>query len=109
MVAAAFIFRFASLFIITFLVDVWQVQAIIALYLLFIAINHTGLEIAAFVIVGWVGVKLAVLTLSHPDVGVISYEFAHSLEWKLIFYGVLIAIAIAGWFLSNGKTKSSKE
>ncbi|WP_339264341.1 TerC family protein [Solibacillus sp. FSL W7-1472] len=198
--AGAFIFRFASLFIITFLVDVWQVQAIGALYLLFIAINHIvrklyfknkgpkkekeqkksgfwgtvikveladiafavdsilaavalamtlpntnlpqiggldggkflvifaggligliimrfaanffvklleskpGLEIAAFVIVGWVGVKLAVLTLSHPDVGVISYEFAHSLEWKLIFYGVLIAIALAGWFLSNRKT-----
>ena len=38
--AGAFIFRFASLFIITFLVDVWQVQAIGALYLLFIAINH---------------------------------------------------------------------
>ncbi|CAM5221124.1 YkoY family integral membrane protein OS=Ureibacillus acetophenoni OX=614649 GN=SAMN05877842_113123 PE=3 SV=1 [Ureibacillus acetophenoni] len=30
----------ASLFIISFLVDVWQIQAIGALYLLFIAINH---------------------------------------------------------------------
>lgn len=196
--AGAFIFRFASLFIITFLVDVWQVQAIGALYLLFIAINHIvrklyfknkgnvkekehkksgfwgtvikveladiafavdsilaavalamtlpntnlppiggmdggkflvifaggligliimrfaanyfvkllaskpGLEIAAFAIVGWVGVKLAVLTLGHPDVGIISYEFAHSLQWKLIFYTVLIGIALAGWFLSKG-------
>jgi YkoY family integral membrane protein len=196
--AGAFIFRFASLFIITFLVDVWQVQAIGALYLLFIAINHIvrklyfknkgnvkekenkksgfwgtvikveladiafavdsilaavalamtlpntnlppiggmdggkflvifaggligliimrfaanyfvkllaskpGLEIAAFAIVGWVGVKLAVLTLGHPDVGIISYDFAHSLQWKLIFYTVLIGIALAGWFLSKG-------
>src|SRR3954469_23442386 len=36
----AFVFRFASLFVISFLVDVWQVQAIGALYLLFIAANH---------------------------------------------------------------------
>ncbi|MEH7387687.1 TerC family protein [Bacillus sp. JJ1521] len=194
----AFVFRFGSLFIISFLVDVWQVQAIGALYLLFIAINHIlrklvlknkklkkskkdekksgfwgtvfkveladiafavdsilaavalamtlpntnipniggmdggkflvifaggligliimrfaanffvkllhakpGLEIAAFAIVGWVGVKLAVLTLGHPDVGIISYEFAHSIEWKLIFYSVLIVIAATAWFLTK--------
>jgi len=199
--AAAFVFRFVSLFIISFLVDVWQVQAIGALYLLFIAINHIvrkvvfkekekeekpdenkkksgfwmtvlkvevadiafavdsilaavalamtlpntdlpsiggmdggkflvvfaggligviimrfaanlfvnllhkrpGLEIAAFTIVGWVGVKLAVLTLAHPDVGVIPYEFAHSTMWKLTFYIVLIGIAAIGWFLSKEK------
>lgn len=198
--AGAFVFRFGSLFIISFLVDVWQVQAIGALYLLFIAINHIarklyfsnkgekkaekekkkagfwgtvfkveladiafavdsilaavalamtlpntnlpaiggmdggkflvifaggligliimrfaanyfvkllhakpGLEIAAFAIVGWVGVKLAVLTMGHPDVGIISYDFAHSTTWKLIFYTVLIAIALAGWFLTKDK------
>ncbi|MEK9198286.1 TerC family protein [Lysinibacillus halotolerans] len=198
--AGAFIFRFASLFIISFLVDVWQIQALGALYLLFIAINHIvrkiffkkkeeeteekekkksgfwgtvikveladiafaidsilaavalamtlpnttlpqiggmdggkflvifiggfigliimrfaanlfvkllhsrpGLEIAAFAIVGWVGVKLAVLTLGHPEIGVISHDFAHSTEWKLIFYAVLISIAVAGWFLSKDK------
>lgn len=196
--AGAFVFRFASLFVISFLVDVWQVQAIGALYLLFIAINHiarklyfnkhridkdgkekkksgfwmtvfkveladiafavdsilaavalamvlpntnlpkiggmdggkflvifTGgligliimrfaanyfvkllhsrpnLEIAAFAIVGWVGVKLAVLTLAHPDIHVIPHDFAHSTTWKLIFYAVLITIALAGWFLSK--------
>ncbi len=199
--AGAFVFRFVSLFVISFLVDVWQVQAIGALYLLFIAINHIvrkvvlkekekevkpedkkkksgfwmtvlkvevadiafavdsilaavalamtlpnttlptiggmdggkflvvfaggligviimryaanlfvnllharpGLEIAAFTIVGWVGVKLAVLTLAHPDVGIIPYEFAHSKMWKLTFYIVLIGIATIGWFLSKDK------
>ncbi len=198
--AGAFIFRLTSLFIISFLVDVWQVQALGALYLLFIALNHIvrklffpkkkehppetimkgsrfwptvlkveladiafaidsilaavalamtlpntnlpqiggmdggkflvvftggfigliimrfaanlfvkllhsrpGLEIAAFVIVGWVGVKLIVLTLGHPDIGVLSSGFAHSTEWKLFFYTVLIGIAIAGWFLSKDK------
>ena len=38
--AGAFVFRFGSLFIISFLIDVWQIQAIGALYLLFISINH---------------------------------------------------------------------
>ncbi|WP_010267881.1 TerC family protein [Paenibacillus senegalensis] len=201
--AGAFIFRLLSLFAISFLVGVWQVQAIGALYLLFIAINHIvrkvvahkstprvkaakavanktkepgfwatvlkveladiafavdsilaavalavvlpetplphiggmdgghfiviflggfigliimrfaanlfvnllhkkpGLEIAAFVIVGWVGVKLAVYTLSHPSLGFIPESFAHSTAWKLTFYLVLVVIALAGWFLSK--------
>ncbi|WP_423409796.1 TerC family protein [Heyndrickxia sp. MSNUG] len=202
--AGAFVFRFASLFLISFLVDVWQVQAIGAFYLLFMSVNHIlrktifkkmeqseekpvkgkakksgfwmtvlkvevadiafavdsilaavalavvlpetplpeiggmdggqflvifaggmigliimrfaanmfvtllekrpGLEIAAFGIVGWVGVKLAVLTLAHPAIGVLSGSFAHSTEWKLTFYAVLVAIAAAGWFLSKEKT-----
>ncbi|KIY20984.1 MULTISPECIES: TerC family protein [Mesobacillus] len=197
--AGAFVFRFASLFIISFLVDVWQVQAIGAIYLLFIAINHIvrklyfkkvtdgdraetkksgfwatvwkveladiafavdsilaavalamtlpntnlpaiggmdggkflvvfaggiiglvimrfaanlfvkllqsrpSLEIAAFAIVGWVGVKLTVLTLGHPDIGILPYDFAHSVQWKLFFYTVLVGIAAAGWFLAKGK------
>ncbi|UII55424.1 TerC family protein [Cytobacillus spongiae] len=202
--AGAFFFRFGSLFIISFLVDVWQVQAIGALYLLFISITHIvkkfilrkgenkktgdekqgsgfwitvlkveladlafavdailaavafavalpetdlpniggldggqfsvilaggiiglvimrfaanffvgilhkkpGLETAAFLIVGWVGVKLAVYTLSHPDLAYLSKDFAKSIEWKLTFWSVLILIAILGWFLS--KEKPSEE
>lgn len=191
----AFILRFGSLFIISFLVDVWQIQAIGALYLIFLSIKHLydkatlnehdvkkkesksgfwmtvlkveiadlafavdsilaavalavtlpatglfeigsldggqfivifaggmigviimrfaanlfvellqkrpGLEMAAFVIVGWVGVKLAILTLAHPDVAIISESFVHSTTWKLIFYIGLVSIALAGWFLSN--------
>ncbi|GAE92580.1 TerC-like integral membrane protein [Gracilibacillus boraciitolerans JCM 21714] len=38
--AGAFVLRFGSLFVISFLVDVWQVQAIGAAYLLFISIKH---------------------------------------------------------------------
>jgi YkoY family integral membrane protein len=202
--AGAFVFRFASLFVISYLVDVWQIQAIGAVYLLFIALNHIfrkvvvkkqeakveapekkkagfwttvikveladiafaidsilaavalavalpnttlpqiggldggkfvviflggliglvimrfaanffvkllherpGLEVAAFIIVGWVGVKLAVLTLGHPDVHLISHEFAHSTAWKLTFYIVLVAIAAACWFLSGKKKEAS--
>ncbi|RFU68958.1 hypothetical protein D0469_10750 [Peribacillus saganii] len=199
--AGAFVFRFASLFAISFLVDVWQVQAIGALYLLFIAFNHIfrkviikkgdekskdkkekkqsgfwatvfkveladiafavdsilaavalavalpntdlpniggldggkflvifaggfigllimrfaanyfvkllhtrpGLEIAAFMIVGWVGVKLSVYTLSHPELAVLPEGFASSFGWKATFYTVLILIALGGWFLSKEK------
>lgn len=206
--AGAFVFRFASLFAISFLVDVWQVQAIGALYLLFIACNHIfrklivkkaehsadeksgkerkksgfwftvlkveladiafaidsilaavalavalpkttlpqiggmdgghfiviflggfigliimrfaanlfvkllesrpALEIAAFFIVGWVGVKLAVHTLSHPSLNVIPHEFAESTGWKLTFYAVLLLIAVCGWLLSGRKGKENE-
>ncbi|RBW68797.1 TerC family protein [Bacillus taeanensis] len=205
--AGAFVFRFTSLFAISFLVDVWQVQAIGALYLLFIAINHIvrkkllnkgkeeiitkkkkagfwgtvfkveladiafavdsilaavalavtlpntnlpqiggldggkflvifaggligliimrfaanffvkllhskpGLEIAAFLIVGWVGVKLSVYTLSHPALAVLPEGFAKSPAWKITFYAVLILIALGGWFLSkeNKETSTSEK
>jgi YkoY family integral membrane protein len=36
----AFVFRFAAIFLISFLFDVWQVQAIGAAYLIFIALKH---------------------------------------------------------------------
>jgi YkoY family integral membrane protein len=194
--AGAFILRFGALFLLSFLVNVWQVQAIGALYLLYISINHilkkfvlkksehkkkvkkesgfwgtvlkveladlafavdsilaavalavtlpatnlpviggldggqffvilTGgiigivimrfaatyfvkllkkkpnLETAAFVIVGWVGVKLSLYTLAHPEIAVVSKHFIESVIWKLIFWIVLAGIAIGGWFLSK--------
>lgn len=204
--AGAFVFRFASLFLISFLVNIWQVQALGAAYLLFMCFNHLfrkfvkkkpeedetaekkpakhsgfwmtvlkvevadiafavdsllaavalavtlphipklgeiggmhgghffvifaggfiglvimrfaanlfvkllakkpGLEVAAFCIVGWVGVKLLVLTLGHPSVAIISEDFAHSTTWKAMFYIVLVGIAISGWFLSKDETKT---
>ncbi|MEK8215952.1 TerC family protein [Paenibacillus sp. FSL L8-0463] len=209
--AGAFVFRFGSLFIISYLVDIWQVQAIGALYLLFIAGNHIfrkvlfkkpvteeanesgspgavnkkkssfwftvlkvevadiafavdsilaavalavalppsgmghiggldggqflvifaggfigliimrfaasffvkllhsrpGLEVAAFFIVGWVGIKLAVITLAHPTLGVLSEDFAHSTWWKATFYVVLVLIAVTGWFMSSHKVEEN--
>lgn len=200
----AFIFRFLALFMITFLVNVWQVQAIGAAYLLFISIKHIydqrkttklsqetemeaskgssfwvtvlkveiadiafaidsmlaavaiavtlpevgklhigginggqfavmflggvfgliimrfaahrfvkllakypSLETAAFLIVGWVGVKLAVLTLSHPKVAILDEHFPHSKPWELTFWIVLLGIAFSGYFL--GVVKNKKE
>ncbi|WP_144451214.1 TerC family protein [Halalkalibacter nanhaiisediminis] len=194
--AGAFIFRFASLFLIAVLINVWQIQAVGAAYLLYLSINflvrkylvkkeekHTvrtsadgfwktvikveladvafavdsvlaavalamtlpetplpmigrldggqflviliggligivimrfaagafvkvlekrpGLETGAYLIVGWVGVKLAVYTLSHPDVGLVAHHFAESSVWKVIFWGVLLSIVVISWFLSK--------
>lgn len=197
--AGAFILRFGALFLISFLVNVWQVQAIGAIYLLYISINHImkkfvlkkhehqkkvkkesgfwgtvlkveladlafavdsilaavalavtlpatnlpgiggldggqflvilvggiigivimrfaatyfvqllkkkpNLETAAFTIVGWVGVKLTLYTLAHPEIGIVSKHFIESATWKIIFWIVLIGIAISGWFLSKEVT-----
>ena len=200
----AFIFRFASIFLISFLANVWQVQAIGAAYLIYIGGKHVynaffrsekaknaarnktksdfwptvakisvadiafaidsvlaavalavtlpatafpqiggldggkfgviviatiaglilikfaanwfvklldkrpGLETVAFLIVTWVGVKLAVITLSHKNVGILSETFPHSTVWTIIFWSVLLGIAIIGWFLSGRKTKTRR-
>lgn len=198
----AFIFRFAALFLITILVNYWQIQALGAAYLLFIAIKniydkkfkkeeevvvdehlqkgkgfwatvlkveladiafavdsmlaavaiavtlpavgdfhigginggqfavmffggiigmilmrfaaqafvkllnkYPGLETAAFLIVGWVGVKLVVLTLSHQKVGILPHDFPHSTPWEITFWGVLVALAVGGWLTSVSKSK----
>ena len=67
--------------------------------------TRPGVEIAAFAIVGWVGVKLAVYTMSHPAIGWLPETFAKSPAWKGTFYAVLVLIALAGWFLSSKKEK----
>lgn len=66
------------------------------------------LETVAFFIVGWVGVKLVVLTLSHESLHIIPKSFAEGSLWKSIFYGVLIFIAVFGWFLSGRNSKKNK-
>lgn len=65
--------------------------------------KRPGLETVAFLIVGWVGVKLAVITLAHPGVGVLSEAFPQSTLWTIIFWGVLLGIAVIGWFVSGRK------
>ena len=60
-----------------------------------------GLETAAFLIVGWVGVKLAVYTLAHPALNVIPHSFPEFTPWKLTFWIVLVGIAVGGWFFSK--------
>ncbi len=47
--------------------------------------TRPGLETAAFAIVGWVGVKLAVYTFAHPELGIINEHFPESKCGKLRF------------------------
>ncbi|MFJ7735760.1 TerC family protein [Lysinibacillus sp. NPDC097287] len=58
-----------------------------------------SLETAAFLIVGWVGVKLAVLALAHEKLGIIPHDFPHSTVWKTTFWIVLLAIAVGGYLI----------
>ncbi|WP_088102260.1 TerC family protein [Halalkalibacter urbisdiaboli] len=194
--AGAFLFRFGALFLISYLVNVWQIQAIGAIYLLYLSIHYMfnkyvshrhkkekqirsgagfwttvfkvevadlafavdsilaavalamtlpvtplpnignldggqfiviliggiigivimrfaagkfvyllekrpSLETGAYLIVGWVGVKLAVYTIAHPDLALIDEHFPHSTVWKGFFWGVLILIVLLSWFLSK--------
>ncbi|TRZ38905.1 hypothetical protein CEQ21_26445 [Niallia circulans] len=77
----------------------------------FVKLLHTrpSLETAAFMIVGWVGVKLAVFTLAHPEVAVLDEHFPESKVWKFIFWGVLLIIAVGGYFLSGKKVQETAE
>ncbi len=70
--------------------------------------KRPALETTAYAIVAWVGVKLAVITLAHEDIGVLDHHFPHSTVWTLIFYGVLIAIALIGWFAPSKEQVQEK-
>lgn len=70
--------------------------------------QRPALETTAYAIVAWVGVKLAVITLAHEDVGVLEHHFPHSTGWTLVFYGVLVAIALIGWFAPSNKPSKAR-
>jgi predicted tellurium resistance membrane protein TerC len=55
-----------------------------------------------------VGVKLAVITLAHDDIGVLDHDFPHRTGWTDVFYGVLVAIALFGWFAPGNKSLERK-
>lgn len=58
-------------------------------------------------IVGWVGVKLVVYTLSHEALSILPEGFAKLPEWKFTFYIVLILIVLCGWFSTGIRLKGS--
>ncbi len=70
--------------------------------------KYPGLEVAAFAIVGWVGIKLIVLVLAHDDIGLIPHEFPHSATWQIIFWVVMIGLVVAGWFTSVVRNKKDQ-
>jgi len=58
-------------------------------------------------IVGWVGVKLAMHTLAHDAVHLIPHSFVQGPIWNSIFWIVMISLAVGGWFYSGSKQKES--
>ncbi|NQD99864.1 hypothetical protein HP420_13865, partial [Staphylococcus xylosus] len=71
--------------------------------------KYPGLEGAAFAIVGWVGIKLVVMVLAHPDIGVLDEHFPHSVVWQSIFWSVMILLVVIGWLGSVRKNKKQKK
>lgn len=70
---------------------------------IFIKVLETkpGLEIAAFLIVGWVGIKLFVIAAAHEKLGLIPHEFPHSTLWTVIFWVVLLGLLVWGVLVSK--------
>ncbi|GGA82869.1 TerC family protein [Ornithinibacillus halotolerans] len=69
--------------------------------------KRPGLETTAYLIVAWVGVKLAVITLSHDKVGILPHDFPHSTGWTIAFWVILLGIAVFGWILSGRTAKKN--
>nr|WP_245807798.1 TerC family protein [Halobacillus massiliensis] len=80
-----------------------------ATYFIRLLENKPGLENAAYVIIGWVGIKLGVHVLAHPNLKIIPEHFPESIWWKVTFWGILVAIALVGWFSSSDKRKANKK
>src|SRR5699024_6624211 len=95
--AGAFVLRFGSLFIISFLVDVWQVQAIGAAYLLFISIKHlyekfSPKEVAKDKLEGnGSGFWMTVLKVEIADL-------AFAVDSILAAVALAVALTPTGWF-----------
>lgn len=70
---------------------------------IFIKVLETkpGLEIAAFLIVGWVGIKLFVIAAAHEKLALIPHEFPHSTLWTVIFWVVLLGLLVWGVLVSK--------
>ena len=60
-----------------------------------------GLEVAAFLIVGWVGIKLFVIAAAHEKLALIPADFPHSTLWTVIFWAVLLGLLVWGVLVSK--------
>lgn len=79
---------------------------IAATYLIKLMNKYPVLEKAAYLIVAWVGVKLAIYTLAHPKIGVVPEHFVHGALWNIIFWSVMVIIIVVSALISIRKNKS---
>src|SRR5699024_10304989 len=63
--------------------------------------KRPGLEVAAFVFICWVGIKLVLLVVGHTKVLLLRDGVVHSTAGKSVFYICRVIIALTGWFLFN--------
>lgn len=68
--------------------------------------EHPRLEKAAYLIVGWIGVKLGIVTLGHPHIGILPEELPQTTWYKLVFWGVMLGLFL--WGLLGGHTRSER-
>ncbi|EHJ08937.1 TerC family protein [Staphylococcus simiae] len=71
--------------------------------------KYPGLEGAAFAIVGWIGIKLVILVLAHPDIKILPESFPHTVLWQAIFWTVLLLLVAIGWFASVVNNKKTNK
>lgn len=67
-----------------------------------------GLELAAFLIVAWVGVKLFVIAAAHESLGYLPHDFPHSTIWTIIFWAVLFGMLLFGMWYSKKLNERKK-
>jgi len=56
--------------------------------------KYPGLEKGAYLIVGWIGLKLAMVTLCHPEVAIFPHDLPENIIYKAIFWTGLIGMFI---------------
>ena len=65
------------------------------------------LEMAAYGMISWIGVKLAMHTLTHPAIALLPHDLTHTLAGKAVFWTVLLSIFAVGMLSGKPETKAT--
>ncbi|MCS6966580.1 MAG: TerC family protein [Candidatus Kapabacteria bacterium] len=58
--------------------------------------KYPRLEVAAYLIVGWIGIKLAIVALGHPALGVLPEALPQTAWYKVVFWSVMLGLFLWG-------------
>ncbi|OLR24748.1 hypothetical protein BLD50_15870 [Bacillus cereus] len=62
--------------------------------------SRPKLNVTVSLVIGWVGIKLAVYALAHSPLSMVAHSFPESTTWKTLFWTIFIGIVIGGWIFS---------